>query len=205
MGFIYRIRCKENGKSYIGRSLHDPLLRWKQHVYKSRRPESRTLLGNAINKYGESAFEIETLCELPEESLDNMECYYAEQYESYVWEGGYNQTLCGRGRPYDYNTKEETKRKMSQARLGKSLGAETKAKLSASMQGHKRCVGRVMSVESKAKNRAAQPSLKLTDDNVRYIRENPEKLSKYALAKKLGVSRSLVYLVVCGKSHKDVV
>jgi group I intron endonuclease len=205
MGFVYRIRCKENGKSYIGRSLHDPLLRWKQHVYKSKRAEGRTLLGNAINKYGVDAFEIETLCEVPDDALDNMECYYAEQYQSYVWEGGYNQTLCGRGRPYDYKTNEETKRRMGEAQRNRRATDETKAKISKSMQGHKRCVGRVVSVASKGKNRASQPNLKLTDDGVRLVRTNPDNLSNYALAEKLGVSRSLVYLVACGKTHKDVV
>jgi len=204
MGYIYRITCIPNGKSYIGRTLHDPLQRWKQHIYKAKRSALKTLLGQAINKYGADAFRIETVCELPEESLDNMECYYAEQYESYVWQGGYNQTMCGRGRPYDYNTKEETRKKMSEARLGKSLSAETRAKMSMVTMGNKRCVGRVVSEESKARNRASQPSLKLTDDNVRYIRENPDKLSQEKLAHMFHVSRSAVYLVIANKTHTGV-
>lgn len=204
MGYIYRIVCIPNGKSYIGRTLHDPLQRWKQHIYKAKRSALKTLLGQAINKYGADAFRIETVCELPEESLDNMECYYAEQYESYVWQGGYNQTLCGRGRPYDYKTREETKKRMGEAQRGKVLSAETRSKISASMQGHKRCVGRFVSEESKAKNRASQPSLKLTDNNVRYIRENPDKLTQEKLAGMFGVSRSAVYCVIANKTHRGV-
>ena len=204
MGYIYRIVCTANGKSYIGRTLHDPKQRWKQHVYKAKRSTVKTLLGHAINKYGVDAFRIETLCELSEESLDNMECYYAEQYESYVWQGGYNQTECGRGRPYDYKTREETKKRMGEAQRGKVLSVETRAKISASMQGHTRCVGRVVSEESKAKNRASQPSLKLTNDNVRYIRENPDKLTQEKLAGMFGVSRAAIYCVIANKTHKGV-
>jgi len=201
MGYIYRILCKENGKSYIGRTLHDPMKRWKQHIYKSKRNESKTILGYAIAKYGADSFLVETLCEVSENALDNMECYYAEQYESYVWQGGYNQTLCGRGRPYDYSTKEETRKRMREARLGATVSDETKQKLSASMKGHKRGVGRVVSVESKAKNRASQPTLKLSQKDVECIRQNSEKMSQQALADKFNVSRSLIYLVVYGKAH----
>lgn len=202
MGYIYRIICKENGKSYIGRTLNEPMKRWKQHVYKAKRNQSQTLLGYAINKYGEDAFNIETLCIVPTESLDNMECYYAEQYESYVWQGGYNQTLCGRGRPYDYNTKKETKQKMSNARTGIILSNETRQKISAVMQGNKRCIGRVMTRESNAKNRSSQPNLKLSEEDVKYILENPDKMTQQALATKFSVSRSLIYLVVYRKVHK---
>jgi len=202
MGYIYRILCKENGKSYIGRTLHDPLIRWKQHVYKTKRDDSKTLLGYAIAKYGAESFQVETLCEVSNDALDNMECYYAEQYESYVWQGGYNQTLCGRGRPYDYDTKETTRKRMSDARTGAKMSDESKRKLSASTKGNKRCVGRVLSAESNAKNRASQPSLKLRPEDAEYIRENPDKMTQQRLADKFGVSRSLIYLVVYGKSHR---
>lgn len=204
MGYIYRILCKENRKCYIGRTLHDPLKRWKEHVYKSKRATNRTLLGNAINKYGIDAFEIETISILPNEALDNMECYYAEQYESYVWQGGYNQTLCGRGRPYTYATKQETKQRMSEAQKGKSLSDETKKKISIATSGNKWCVGRLVSTESKAKNRASQPRLKLSETDVKIIRDNPNRLSQIKLAEMFNVSRTLIYLVIYGKSHKLV-
>jgi group I intron endonuclease len=202
MGYIYRIFCRENGKSYIGKTLHDPMKRWKQHVYKAKRNEARTMLGYAINKYGEDAFNVETLCIVPIESIDNMECYYAEQYESYVWQGGYNQTLCGRGRPYTYATKQETKQRMSDAQKGKSLSDETRQKISTSAIGNKWCVGRIMSVESNSKNRASQPRLKLSETDVKIIRENPNRFSQVKLAEIFNVSRTLIYLVQYEKVHK---
>lgn len=202
MGCVYRILCKENGKSYIGRTVNDPITRWKQHVYKSKRSADRTLLGCAINKYGEGSFNIETLRILPNESLDNMECYYAEQYESYVWQGGYNQAMCGRGRPYTYITKQETKQRMSEAQKRRTATDETRQKISEATKGNKRCLGRVVSAESMRKNRASQPRLKLNENDVKYIRENPERLSQQKLADMFKVSRSLIYLVVHGKAHK---
>jgi hypothetical protein len=93
---------------------------------------------------------------------------------------------------------------MGEARRGKALSLETKAKISTSMQGNKRCVGRIMSEESKAKSRASQPTLKLTADAVRYIRENPDKLTHEKLGVMFGVSRSAVYLVVANKTHRGI-
>jgi DNA-binding transcriptional regulator YiaG len=70
--------------------------------------------------------------------------------------------------------------------------------------GNKRCVGRVVSEESKAKNRASQPSLKLTDDAVRYIRENTDKLTQEKLGEMFNVSRSAIYLVIANKTHRGI-
>ena len=32
------------------------------------------------------------------EHLNALECYYAEQYDAYVWDGGYNAGECGKAR-----------------------------------------------------------------------------------------------------------
>jgi hypothetical protein len=32
----------------------------------------------------------------PNEQLNALECYYAEQYAAYEWEGGYNVGECGK-------------------------------------------------------------------------------------------------------------
>lgn len=31
----------------------------------------------------------------PNKHLNGLECYYAEQYNAYVWDGGYNAVECG--------------------------------------------------------------------------------------------------------------
>jgi hypothetical protein len=46
--------------------------------------------------YGISAFECERLYEGPNACLNGLEAYYAEQYGSYVWDGGYNAGECGK-------------------------------------------------------------------------------------------------------------
>jgi hypothetical protein len=55
------------------------------------------MLHNAIRKYGEENFTIETLCVCSHNALPQLEAYYAEQYGTYKWdpEPGYNMCWCG--------------------------------------------------------------------------------------------------------------
>jgi DNA-binding transcriptional regulator YiaG len=94
--------------------------------------------------------------------------------------------------------------RMSNARKGAVVSDETKLKISAAMKGNLRSVGRVVTCESNAKNRASQPHRKLNESDAKYIRENPDNMTQQALANQFGVSRSLVYLVIYGKSHGSV-
>lgn len=55
MGFIYKITNTVNGKSYIGKTIHEPEKgRIRQHLNEES-PECRAL-HNAIKKYGREAF-----------------------------------------------------------------------------------------------------------------------------------------------------
>jgi hypothetical protein len=68
------------------------------------------------------------------DSLDNMEGYYAEQYESYIWEKGYNAVLCGKGhRPSPHTN--EFRQKMSNRMRGRIMSEETKEKIRMSKLG----------------------------------------------------------------------
>jgi hypothetical protein len=48
-------------------------------------------------KHGRESFKFETLCVVPRNRLNDMECYWAEQLETYIWDnpGGYNMVWCG--------------------------------------------------------------------------------------------------------------
>jgi hypothetical protein len=48
-----------------------------------------------MRRYGIEAFECICVCVVPNESLNALECYYAEQYDAYTWQGGYNVNECG--------------------------------------------------------------------------------------------------------------
>lgn len=58
---IYQIRCKANGKIYIGSAVHIPA-RWHQHRHTLRQGKHRNRhLQGSWNKYGEDAFEFTVL------------------------------------------------------------------------------------------------------------------------------------------------
>ena len=90
-----------------------------------------------MRKYGPDEFKVETLCIVPHESIDNMEAYWAEQLETYMWDtpGGYNMVWCGtgcrRGIPHTAATK------YLQSCLAKERGAVVGPKVSAALTGRK--------------------------------------------------------------------
>lgn len=83
-----------------------------------------------MRKHGIENFKIEILCTAPLESLDNMEAYWAEQLETYIWDfplfhpRGYNAYWCGL-----YSYPKDRKREVS---------AYTRALISAIHKGKKK-------------------------------------------------------------------
>lgn len=256
MGCIYRILCIENQKSYIGQSIrNDPKSRYSRHWNDAINRNEDTPLYRAFRKYGKDCFILETLCVVSKDSLDNMECYYAEQYDSYIWNNGYNAVLCGKGcRPSQIHT-DEFRLKMSNRMRGRKMSEETKEKIRSAKLGTtckwsdetrnriieecrirstgkhhseetKKKIGLAralipgpnkgvkMKEETKEKLRIARTGIphteetkqrmsethkqrykdnpestrrKFTDEQVRYIRSNPDKLSQKQLAQEFNV------------------
>jgi hypothetical protein len=113
LGCIYYIYCKETNKGYVGQSVHaDHKIRYVKHWEKSSK---KTILRNAMKKYGYDAFTTQSLCIVPHSALNNMEAYWAEQLETYIWDtpGGYNMVMCGIGGTFGLKHTDETKLKMS--------------------------------------------------------------------------------------------
>jgi group I intron endonuclease len=97
-GCIYLITNIINGKMYVGQTKYEsPIKRYERHWLDSKKRAKNYNLYNAMNKYGKESFKLEILCIVPREALNNMECYWAEQLETYVWDnpGGYNMVWCG--------------------------------------------------------------------------------------------------------------
>ena len=104
-GTIYKIRCRETGKSYVGQTRNTKMKdgkhysygvtgRWNDHVS----CVATTPLGSDIQKYGRSAFIVESLEEnIPEDSLDEREAYWIAKSGSMVPDG-YNVMRHGRCR-----------------------------------------------------------------------------------------------------------
>jgi hypothetical protein len=95
MGCLYRIVNVRTGQCYIGQSAYSqPFTRFLRHKQEAREG-SGGLLHCAMREDGEDQFECECLRQVPNDQLNALEAYYAEQYGSYASDGGYNERECG--------------------------------------------------------------------------------------------------------------
>ena len=95
MGYIYKITNNVNGKVYIGQTTCSVSERWKHHVYNANSNNSQFQLYQAMRKHGIESFQVETLEETTNQSLDERECYWIKVFNSY--KQGYNMTEGGSG------------------------------------------------------------------------------------------------------------
>lgn len=144
MMFLYKIRNVVNDKVYIGQSTQKTQQRLFEHRSKLRSNVHENIhLQRAWNKYGEDAFEFvviqETSC-LRE--LNDLEEQYIARYKSLNRKFGYNIRGGGNNRFLS----EDTKKKISQSKLGVSIHtAESRKKISDAQ------TGKIHSVESRRK------------------------------------------------------
>ena len=103
MGLIYK-RTSPSGKYYIGKSIIPEEKRWKRHIAEAFDPKCdtyKTLLCQAIRKYGENNFSLEILEDnIPNEKLADKEIEYIEKFHAYYLDYpylGYNMTRGGDG------------------------------------------------------------------------------------------------------------
>lgn len=144
---IYKITNNVNGKIYIGQSINIKT-RWKDHINTLNRQNSHSiLLQRAWNKYGEENFSFEILELCTEDMLDEAEVKYIELYNA--CNNGYNIEPGGNSNKY---LSEETKQKIRESHLGRRHSKETRRKMSQSRIGENNGMyGRNHSEESKRK------------------------------------------------------
>ena len=103
MGFIYLITTNINDKKYVGQTVGSVQDRWNQHLRATREKSSRHLY-DAIKLYGYQSFSIQILEEVPNDQLNERECYWISYYDSF--KKGYNMTSGGET-GYYYSSDEE--------------------------------------------------------------------------------------------------
>jgi group I intron endonuclease len=129
---IYLIKNITNNKVYIG-SAANISKRWSKHKKDLEKGKHHScLLQRAWDKYGEEKFKFEIIEEVSNsEHLLSYEQVYLDYYKSYEKDRGYN--ICKTAdSPYGIKRSEETKNKISGARIGRKLSEEHKKKLSES-------------------------------------------------------------------------
>ena len=130
---IYSATNINNNKIYIGQSQQSLEKRWKNHLRDYNRNDKNTHFYNAIRKYGTECWKVEVLEEVNNiELLNEAEMKWIEHYDTFNRDKGYNSTNGGEN---GFIFSDETKEKMRQAKLGKSLSEETKEKMKQSMLG----------------------------------------------------------------------
>ena len=149
MGWIYGIRSPSL-REYVGQTTHDDVnVRWK---YEKKYPHGR--LKQVFKKYGTDKCEFFTIMEISQEthggdwkdSLNMYEKIYIKERNTLA-PNGYN-LMTGGGNSLH---SEETKKKLSEVNMGKTLSDETKQKL------RDINMGKTHSDESKQKMSDAKP------------------------------------------------
>ena len=153
-GIVYKITNIINGMVYVGQTTKTLSQRWAEHVYDSvgkRRRKHNSYLHLAIA-------EVLSIC-VDKSSLDDVERFYIKALNT-VRPNGYNISLGGTGVMHGRKMSVEFKAKISAGLVGHA-GAKfshteaAKQKISNSLIGNTRSVGRKHSAETKEKMRIA--------------------------------------------------
>lgn len=146
---IYKIKCLENNKIYIGSSKNIEK-RINTHIKRLRKnTHINEFLQNSWNKYGEISFSFEIIEECSEDSLIEREQFWMDSTKCYNNEFGFN--ACNKAdRPSGYKHTEESKTKMSLIKKNQLLNGEIKSNLVPRPKGYKQ------SQETKDKIRATK-------------------------------------------------
>lgn len=131
-GTIYIYRHKELGKCYVGQTIQPFKYRRTQHL----NPNSTcTALRDAIQEYGENAFDIILIENIESrEELNRLEILYIKQYNS-MYPNGYN--LHGGGSRLNA-VSDETRKRISEASRNRKHSPETKKKIGRSGESNAR-------------------------------------------------------------------
>lgn len=134
---IYLITNNINGHKYVGQSKNIEK-RFKGHC-KDGKWSNNSAIDLAIQRYGETNFQLEILEELPPNPtlLSEREIFWIDYYNTYDNRADYNLTKGGEfpfGNPMNY---PELRKKVSDAKKGIPMAEETKLKLSKANKGRK--------------------------------------------------------------------
>jgi group I intron endonuclease len=155
---LYRITNKINNKVYIGQAT-DVSKRWSDHRRAVRINNPTQIIHSAMIKYGVDNFEFNIIASCNNiNDANEVETLLVKQYESHISTGkGYNISLGGRNAPIS----EETKQKMSMAKIGKKHPLQHIQNISDALKGKP--------AHNKGQSRSAEVKNKISESMQRII------------------------------------
>lgn len=132
-GVVYLVRCRINGKPYVGITCGSLRSRWVSHCSESRK-RARWLISKAIKKYGEEGFDLTVLeaCE-DRRALHSAEVKWIGHVNS-MTPSGYNMTAGGGG-VSGFKRSDEWRLELSRRMKGRIFSEETRTKMSLAKNG----------------------------------------------------------------------
>lgn len=155
LGRIYLITNLINGKKYVGQTVKTIEKRLKEHFKAAFVEHRKSIIYDAIRKYGIKNFEIKCIQDnITIEDLDIAEQYWIQQYNSFgVF--GYNATTGGN----QCRISNETKQKISEALKGVPKSDNHKKKMSETQKGK---IGKLNSFYGKTHSKETIEKIKET-------------------------------------------
>lgn len=184
---IYKITNNVNGKIYIGLTTKGSGVRYRQHWNESRIGEPAPI-HKAMRKYGEENFTVEILdfAETVDE-LKEKEKYYIAKYNATDKSIGYNISLGGDGN-FGYTHSEEIKQKLRELALNRPPASEeTRRKISEANLGRKPNENTLNAL--KMRNAKTSKIICQFDKDLNFIAEYP---SIAEAARQTGIDRTTI-------------
>jgi len=133
-GQIYLVTNKANGKRYVGQTTGTVPRRWRAHVRDSEKGLDSHFC-RAIRKYTPEGFTVEAVADAPDQdTLNAFEYFYVKYLDTIEPNKGYNKREGG-GQTAKHG--KELSLRMSNARKGRIITPEWRAKIGAAMGGEK--------------------------------------------------------------------
>ena len=179
---VYKATNNLNGHVYIGKTIRPIRSRIMQHIRDSKKEHYRYPFANALRKYGELNFSWEILCLADNVGiLNSLERFYIAAYRKILNVFLYNVTDGGDGAGvgkynhfYGKHHSEETKRKLSDIRVGKKMSENQKRNIALSN------IGRKHTEESRKKMSESRKNLGLkTWLGKKHTEQTKEKMRKW--------------------------
>ena len=174
MGSIYMITCSVSGKSYIGISINNPETgRINDHLS----GRGSRLISLAIEKYGRDSFSYELLeSNVFPELLNDLEVAYIKKFNT-VSPNGYNLDSGGNNNKI---FSAETRQKMRDAKLGKTLSLEHREKLSDSHRNSEKVKNHLQKIRQRPVSEKTRRKMSLAMTGKKHTLADRQRMSEIA-------------------------